>query len=180
VAFGRHARRDDLEREGDGLVLLDDRMGVAVGEGKDHVPIGVADGAGQGSVGSGLGVVVQRGGAGRQEEAGDRRGHRRGVVWVLGMLLRLVGAHHGLLSHLGFHAVDWGGHGRVVRAELLVRDRRTRVHGVRVRWWRQLFMLQRHGRLDAEELRTRIFKSAVRRNCKCIEIVLQLLQWILG
>ena len=118
MAISWHARRDNLEREGDRLVLLDDRVGVAIGEGEDHVPVGAA--AGQGSIGSGLRVVVQWGSAGRQEKAGDWGGHGCRVVRVLGMLLRLVGAHHCFLGHLRFHAVDWSGHGRVMWAELMV------------------------------------------------------------
>ena len=56
MAVGRHARRDNLEGEGDGLVLVDG-LRVGIGEGEDHVPIVV--GAGQGSVGCAIRVVLQ-------------------------------------------------------------------------------------------------------------------------
>ncbi len=110
--------------------------------------------------------MVKGSSAGRHHEVRHRGLHRCRVVWVLGMLLRLVGTHHCFLCHLRLHAVDWGGHRRVVWAQLVVRNWRARVDSSGIRWRRQLFMLQGHGGLDAQEFWAGIFESAVWRNCK--------------
>lgn len=81
------------------------------------------------------------------------------------MLLGLVGSHHCFLRHLRLHVLNWGSHGGVVGAELVVRHRWAGVDGGRVGGWAQFFVLQHKRRLHVEEFGASIIESTVWGHC---------------
>ena len=163
VGISRNCRGDDFKGEGHRLGLdLVSWNDVGAGEGEDGVATARADHGG--TTGGVLRVVLQRdGAAGGDDDIGDGGLDGGGEVRVLGVLLGLVGPHHGLLGTHGLHVV----HGRVgwgvAGGLLMIGDRWAGVDGGGgggVGRGGKLFVLQGHRGLHVEKLGTGIIHEA--------------------